>query len=87
MPGYGAGGFLIAITAVCGGCERRQPLTASNIISATAELVKHGWGEHPDWGLICRKCTAKVAKQMADKAREEREAAEAEETPKIILPE
>lgn len=70
LPGYGRGGFIISFTAVCGGCERREPLTgASNVVQATAALIGKGWGEHPQYGLICKSCVKKVAEQITQEKK------------------
>jgi hypothetical protein len=70
LPGYGRGGFIISFTAVCGGCERREPLTGvATIIQATAKLVGLGWGENPQFGLICKGCVRKIGEQMAEEKK------------------
>lgn len=61
----GRGAIEYSFTAVCGGCERRQPINAKTPAGALAEIVGHGWGEDPTLGIICRACVKKIAANYA----------------------
>lgn len=57
----GRGAIEYSFTAVCGGCERRQPINAKTPTGALAEIIGQGWGEDPTIGMVCRGCVKKIA--------------------------